>query len=405
MGVAGCAEVPSDVQKDIEKNEHMEWSQKETENPEIRKSSISDVVKNTPEIWKFEEGNIAFDGIVQVPDVLALHKWEVIISDNIYQKSEKTKQLFQKYFDNLEGSISYIYDEEEYGWFEDGVGYYDVEEISNPDGRTDELVVDEKGGLGMVMLTDYWNDVEEAEKWLVMPVNEVLPYEKIYYFNQEGKCLEGGNDNWNLYGRNIEVQQAMDCFLEFAKDYQSIEQSIEILPDRISAFKNNKQDCSIMTIHGMLAYEGVKVDDANLQDQPIKDYGDLCRLGANVEQIEFGAGNYPYWTKLGFAYAGGKKLETYDKIISFEDAWELLYGKIAKEKEVNMQRADLVYSIWYQPEGDTDQDWSMEMSAPPKMYATPVWRFISYQDAQTSYVYYVDAVTGEVTAYDHAVFN
>lgn len=92
----------------------------------------------------------------------------------------------------------------------------------------------------------------------------------------------------------------------------------------------------------------------------------------------------------------------HNEIISFEQAWECLNGKVETEEVVEIQRAELVYSIWYEVSEDTDADWTMELDQPPNMYATPVRRFTSYQSANMSSVYYVDAITGEVITYTHA---
>lgn len=255
------------------------------------------------------------------------------------------------------------------------------------------------------MLTDYWSDTQKADEWLTVPANKFLDYKKNYYFSMDGSCMDGGSDSITLYGKSLQIQDAMDNFQTILEPYERLSGDVVYVPDRISVFQNGESDFDVMTLHATMIYDGVRVDDADICEQPIKDYGDLCRLSARAEQMEFGNGKYPYWTCMDIAYVPEKKMETYTEVLPFDAAWTYLQKQVATEEKVLINRADLMYSIWYQPTSDTDKDWRAQMNEPPEMYATPVWRFVSYQNAQESYAYYVDAITGEVTAYEHAVFN
>lgn len=416
--LTGCVATPDNVKNDIEEREKIKSekaitdkteSKDTTDTDETQKSltllSVSDIVKNTPKTWSSQQGNLTFEGNVQVPEVETLHKYKIAISAKGYENPEKVKEAVKKYFDNLEGREEIVLDSPGTPSFSDDIEYYDVEDVEEG-GKTDAFMVDERGRFGIGMRTDYWKDPAEAEKWQLLPVNANLPYHKNYYFDSKGQCIGDAEDQFTLYdGRQISIQQAMDTLMTVMSDYQSVADDIHLLPDRVSVFENTEQNCQILSSHAVLTYDGVKVDDTHLFSQSIRDFNGICRLYTRAEQIDFGFGKYPNWTQFYGAYLPDETLETYNKILSFEDAWKILEEKSAKNINVNIDRADLMYSIWYKPEKDTDEEWFMQMSEPPEMYASPVWRFLSYQNGMKSLVYYVDAVTGEVSAYENAECN
>lgn len=403
--VTGCAETPQKVKEDEKRQDKKEiLLSKGDERTTVNLTPVNEVIKNTPSTWKQKKGAIEFDGIVQVPNVTELYKWKIGLTNNAYQNEEKTREVFLKYFDDLS-----VREEEEASqdleMFGEAIIFYD-DEMPDPVGSRDEIIIQSSGKFLMRMLTDYWEDSAEGDRWLWIPMNSALPYEKNYFFDSEGKCLNEGNDTWELYdGEKIEVQNAMEQYIKFIEEYHMVEPDVSLCPDRISVFFNPEENCYFLTIHSNYLFEGVKVDDADIIEQNIKEYGNICRLSTESERMIFCGKKNPFWTDVGIGYQTKDKLEKFDEIISLEGAWELLTDKTADLKDVVIDRADLMYSIWYQPEGDTDQEWDMQMKNPPEMYATPVWRFLSYQDAQRSFVYYVDAVTGDVTAYNHAVLD
>lgn len=398
----GCAEIPEDISQEMEnQNSQGNVEVKKNENISEKYLSVKEIAEKTPSTWKSENDIFRFDGVIQVPDVEELYMWKVEVANKVYQKSEETREMFLKHFDNL--SIKQVDENKE--TFTGSVAFYDDEEIKDPDGQTDKLTVSAPGGFYLGMSMYYWRDPDEGQRWLWMPM-EGFPYEEQYFFDMNGKCIKGGTDTWRLYdGREAEVQKTMDRFMEVLRDYQKIETDMTFVPDRLSVCKNEPENCYFFSMHAAQVYDGVKVDDSMVTDQPIRDFGNRCRLATTAYQIEHGVGDFPYWTHMQSAYKESEKIETYKKIIPFEEAWKILEGKVADQIDIQIHRADLVYSIWYEPEGDTDIYWYIQMDAPPEMYAAPVWRFLSYKDGQASYAYYVDAVTGEVTAYDHAVLN
>lgn len=400
----GCTKAPENVQEDIARQETEEQKVGDSEDvleDGIELHPIREILASTPAKWKTQNGPLTFDGIVQIPDVEEFYKWDIDLADEHYQNAENTRNIFLKYFDNLTQKEQVLAEE---GYYYDYIDYRDTDDIE--EARTDSLTIDRDGGLALTMSTSYWTDEEEGNKWCIAPMNARMEYERNYLVNMDGNCIENGSDTCELYGgENISIQDAVDNFATFLADFHLCNTNIVAVPDRVSLFRNEEQNCDIMTIHGTYLLDGVRVDDSIFAEQPIRTYGNICRLQAYIEQYEFGVTDYPYATCVVAAYQGTEKLETYNEILSLEDAWSLLTGKVMDEKQVEIQRADLMYSIWYQPEGDTNENWEMQMSKPPEMYATPVWRFVSYRNAQQSYVYYVDAITGEVTAYYHAALE
>lgn len=406
MMLVGCAETPKNVEIDIANRKQNETKGKDKLEGDVKLESIADVVKNTPTSWQEQKGNLVFDGIVQMPDVDELYKYKIGLSDKIYQHPEQVRKAFLDYFDDLNGKDGYVIDHDKEVGYGDYVEYYDESDTVEEGGRTDCILVRETGSAGLYMLTDYWSDIDKAQEWQHVPANESLEYVDNYYFEKNGKCIKGGEDTITLYeNKQIKVQPAMDDFKTVMEIYEKESGNVYYVPDRISIFHNPHIDSDIMTLHATMLYDGVRVDDADLIEQPIKDYGNLCRLNVRAEQMEWGEGQYPYWTSFGEAYVPEKKLETYKEMLTFENAWNRLLEKVATEEDVVINRADLMYSVWYKPNGDTDEGWTAQMNEPPEIYASPVWRFVSYRNAQESYAYYVDAITGEVTAYEHAAFN
>lgn len=395
--LTGCAEVPENVKADIARREQQKSDGKVIEAEASQNlTPVADVVKNTPETWKAEHGLITFEGIVQVPEVTKLYKWKMQVADEAYQNPEKTREIFLDYFDNLEQKTTDQGPEE---WFKSSVTFADEEEIQTEQPRVDCLIMDEDGFFTMVQMTDYYENVELAEKW---GGNENVRVEKTYYFNADGQCLEGGTDTWELYdGAEVCVQEAMDQMEKFAEDYQEAVSSVTLIPDRIEVIKNAEEDVYGMEIYEMIACEGVKVDDLVLSAQNIKDYGNVCRLNSKVWQRAFLGDKYPYATSVYTPYKGTEKIEVYENIVTLEEAWEALMKSAAGQAEIYLERADLLYSPWYEPTGDTNAEWPMQMSEPPEIYAAPVWRFVGHGDEKDdrTYAFYVDAVTGKVTAY------
>ena len=342
-------------------------------------------MKNTPKTWEGGSGNARFDGFVKVPEIEQLHKWKVGISDNAYQNPKEAKEKFLKYYDNLEVEIK---DKPIEGMFIRTIEYRDDEETGSERGNSDCIVFYNIGEIAMGMLTRYWNDREKGMEWYIYPTS--LDYEKNYFFNWDGPC----------------VQESMDMLQEIADTYCSIEPEQTLLPDRVSIFKNKEQDCYIVESHMNLAFENVPLDCGVLVEQDIKKNGNICRLGTDLSQTNYGQDEgYPFSTMMSTGYKAEETLETYDKIIDFEQAWNLLYAQMAEEKEVVIDRADLVYSVYYEPTGDTSELWWNDMEEVPELFAVPVWRFTSYQNGGDSYVYHVDALTGQVSANHRAVLE
>lgn len=393
----GCAEVPENVKADIARREQQKSDGKVIEaEASANLTPVADVVKNTPKIWKAEHGLIAFDGIVQVPEVTMLYKWKMQVADEAYQNPEKTREIFLNYFDNLEQKTT---DEGPEEWFKSSVTFSDKEENQTERTGADCLIMDEDGFFTMARVTDYYENMELAEKWAG---NESIGVEQTYYFDADGQCLSGGSDTWKLYdGTEVCVQEVMDQMEKFAEDYQEAVPSVTLIPDRIEVVKNAEEDVYSMEIYEMIACEGVKVDDLTLTIQNIKDYGNVCRLNSTVWQRAFLGDKYPYATSVYTPYKGVEKVETYETIVTLEEAWEALIKSAAGQAEMNLERADLLYSPWYEPTGDTNAEWPMQMSEPPEIYAAPVWRFVGHGDEKDdrTYAFYVDAVTGRVTAY------
>lgn len=359
---------------------------------------VETVVKDTPETWQGKAGNLSFDGVVQVPDVTAVYKWKVELLDDVFQKNEETREMFLDYFDNLDRKEDYFLS----GSAEDildTIGYSDEE------GRayTDSLEISKSGHLALTMQSDYFENEEEGNKWLVVPGNVFLPYEANYYYQPNGVCKAEEKDEYLLYdGVDKSIEKCMDELEEVMERYHSLCPAISIVPDRVAVFRNQEESCYILASHGLLTYEGVPVDDAGLVEQQNDGNKKICRQDACMWGLSLQGDKQPYMTILNYAYGATEKLESYDKIITFEQAWERLKEELPKNENVCIDRADLMYSIWFESMGLLDEDWTLTLDTVPDMYATPVWRFVSYQDAQYSYAYYVDAVTGEVSVYHHA---
>lgn len=399
--LAGCAAVPDEVNKDIGNRETGKIGTENADPKKMELRPVSEVTAETPDNWTKESGKVKFDGIVKVPEVSELYKWKVEISTEAYENPEKAREVFLKYFDNL--AI------EERGEPRDDLGgmlrtidyYDDDEEFPGDDGQPDGITMYETGKFAMGMLTKFWSNVEEGEKWGYGLISEI---EKTYYFRKDGTCIEGGEDTWSIYGgESVSVQEMMDCMEEFAEQYKKVEPSAEFVPDRVDVWKLSDRDFYQIRVYETLMYDGVAVDDSWCSEQNIKEYGNLCRLRSQMEQWVLYTDGYPYMTGVDEPYRRREKLETYEKILGLEDAWPLLTGKIADQKNVDFDRADLLYSIWYEPEGDSNELWWFSLSEPPQMFATPVWRFSGWVDkgeknAEQCTVY-VDALTGQVTAY------
>ncbi len=394
MLFTGCVDTPDNVKSDIAKQE-TEQKRESIDSKEIELVPISEVVKNAPNIWDGGSGNARFKGFVKVPEIEQLHKWKVGIADNAYQNPKEAREKFLKYYDNLEIEIK---DKLLEGQFSRTVEYRDNEETGSENGNTDCIVFYNIGEIAMGMLTRQWRDREKSMEWYVSPM--ALDYEKNYYFNWDGSCMGGVEDTYSLYnGEKISVQESMDMLQEIADIYCSIEPEQTLLPDRVSIFKNEEQDCYIVESHMNLAFENVPLDCGVLVEQSIKKNGNICRLGTDLSQTNYGQDEgYPFSTIMSTGYKAEEPLETYDKIIDFEQAWNLLYAQMADEKEVVIDRADLVYSVYYEPTGDTSELWWNDMEEVPDFFAVPVWRFTSYQNGGASYVYHVDALTGQVSA-------
>lgn len=371
MLLLGCADTPDDVKSDIAKRE-TEKERESMKSQETELVPIDEVVKNTPKSWEGGSGNARFDGIVKVPEVEQLHKWKVGIADNAYQNPKEARKYFLKYFDDLD--VEVIDDEPLEGMFTRTVEYLDDEEITGDDGMPDGLIFYNTGEFAMGMTTHYWNSPEDSRGWFMFPMYG-LEYYKNYYYNWDGSCME------------------------VAEAYCAIEPDQTLIPDRVSIFKNEAEDCYIIESHMNLAFENVPIDSGVFVEQDIKRNGNICRLGTDLNQVNFGEGeDYPYLTMMLAGYKAEEPLETYNEIIDFEQAWNLLYVQMAEEKEVVIDRADLVYSVYYEPTGDTAELWWNDMEEAPELFAVPVWRFTSYQNGGASYVYHVDALTGQISA-------
>ncbi len=395
MLFTGCVDTPDDVKSDMAKRE-TEEERESIDSKEIELVPISEVVKNAPKTWEGGSGNARFSGFVKVPEVGQLHKWKVGIADNAYRNPEEARKQFLKYCDNLE--IKNSNNESIEGIFTKIIEYEDDEETGSDDGATDGIAFYNTGEFAMIMLTRYWSDLEKSAEWYASPM--ALEYEKNYYFDWDGSCMEGEDDVYSLYnGEKVSIKESMNMLQEIAESYCAIEPEQTLLPDRVSIFKNEEQDCYMIESHMNLAFENVPLDSGVFVEQDIKRNGNICRLGTDLAQLNYGQDEgYPYSTMMLAGYKAEEPLETYDKIIDFEQAWKLLYAQMADEKEVVIDRADLVYSVYYEPTGDTAELWWNDMEEVPELFAVPVWRFTSYQNGGASYVYHVDALTGQVSA-------
>lgn len=399
--LAGCAAVPDEVNKNIGNRETGNTGKENSDLKGMELRPVSEVTAETPDNWTKESGKVKFDGIVKAPEVSELYKWKVEISTEAYENPEKAREVFLKYFDNLAIEER---DEpgDECGGMVRTIDYKDEEELPGEDGSTDGIAMYATGQFAMGMLTKFWSDVDEGEEWLHGLRTETA---KTYYFREDGTCIEGGEDTWTIYGgESVTIQEMMDCMQEFAGQYKKVEPSAVFVPDRVEVWKMADRDFYAIDVCEMLLYDGVRVDDAWFAEpQNIKEYGNLCRLRSQMSQEVHYTDGYPYGTSVNTPYRRSEKLETYDKILGFEDAWSLLTGKIADQKNVDFDRADLLYSIWYEPEGDSDELWWNTLSEPPQMFATPVWRFSGWVDKgeenAKQCTVYVDALTGQVTAY------
>ena len=400
----GCAEVPKEVQEDIAARGEMQESETDRQtSQEVSLVPIKEVIEHTPSEWKADAGVAHFDGTVHVPDTDELCKWKVEITNEVFQNPEKTREAFLKYCDNLDVKQEY---EDEDGFFKDYIDYADDATVADNEG-TNGIGIYEWGKVAMVMLSDYWKDVEKTNEWLYFPP-EKLSRVTSYEFDANGRCVEGGTDSYKLYNQeSISIQESMDTFDDVIQSYLTVEPGLDIRPDRVIVFYNEAADCYLLDIHEILQFDGVPVDEATLPEQDVMRFHKMCRLGATLYQNEYGSGAYPYWTYLDGAYKTTDKLESYDSIIDFESAWGLVSAVMADEKDVTIDRADLLYSIYYMAEHeDADILWQTRLTEPPQMYAEPVWRFVSYQgDGSSPYVYYVNAVTGEVMAYENGILD
>lgn len=387
--MSGCMNTPTEVTEEIKRQEEMLAKDVKKEKASVKLTSVNDVVKQTPKTWKKDSGNVRFNGVVQMPDVAELYKWKVDVANETFKNPERTKDTFLKYFNNLDEKEAELQRDDVGPGMVDYIRYSEKDESLSEDELPPHLHMGEDGWLGM------YPQISEP---VGRGSEENMSRIKRYLFNMDGSCMEGGGDVW-LIGNKVEinVQTEMDRMMSVIEDYEKIEPGIDIVPDRVEIIYYKEEDAYDIEIWGGPAYEGVRVDNAFIiqGNLNIKSYDNIYRLHTDASRYGIGDG-MDNSIVIRNPYKAVEKLETYEKIIGMEDAWNLLVSKMAELKDVEFERADLMYSVWYRPEGDTTDEWYMEMDEPPKLYATPVWRFAAGLDC---YVY-VDAVDGTVMGYE-----
>lgn len=394
--LTGCAEVPEEVQSGIdaeEQNTSADGKNGKTD-ASVKLEAVSKVLTETPESWKQKSGNAEFDGRVRVPEVSELYKWKVEIANEAFQNPEKVKEVYRKYFNNLE-----IKKEGDPGGGHGMWKHIQYEEKLDRELGEEEWppYVDIMEDGYLTMIVDEWEDVGEYS-----PDNAKL--EKVYLFDESGKCLDGGDEKWLVENRvEITAQEAMDQTRKLAEDYMKVEPDVTLVPDRVVIYHYKREDAYRMECWELLSYDGVRVDGSLLTQDAIKAYNNTCRLYTHAWKYTLGEGMNDFCVR--HPYKAVEKLETYGEMLTLEDAWKLFVEKMAAKRKVKVTQADLMYSVWYHPEGDTGVAWYAELEEPPEMFATPVWRFEGEVDRAAddprgnTCTVFVDAVTGEVMAY------
>ena len=401
--LTGCVPVPDNVKQDIlARRQQSETEAQQNRSEDLQMIPVGEAAKNTPATYRDKTGNVTFDGIVQMPDVKALYKYKIGVSDWLYKNSDRVRKQFLKYYDNLEKKSEQKPEPDEVGYY-DSIEYADANDPVEG-GHGDFLRMGINGELTLGMYTDIESTPDAVERWFPFPGPEEKS-EHNYFYGLDGRRLNGQNDEVKLdKGKSETIEQAKENLQMFLDDYEALT-GMEVAIDRITTSYNDKTDANNLSANATFVYDGVRVDDGLQLSQPIREYNNICRLYTRVHQLEVGSGTYPLVTTFNYCYVPEEKVETYERILSFESAWELLQKKTADQIKVQIERADLMYSLWYIPKGDTDMDWDLQMSEPPEIYATPVWRFVSYHTEEDPYTYYVDAVTGEIWAYEQSIYE
>lgn len=383
--LSSCGDVPEKVQNDISLDNSINNGYY-SDNVKSDKNliEVEEAVNITPKTADIQKNNVTFKGNIYVPNTSKVYKLSVAPNDSWFKNSKDILKKFAGETDQVDTEIKY------FDTFNENPHYYEYSVYTNKDGY--DFKASNCGRLSIHRIGDL---MKEEGDWAVYH-NTFAPPHRIY------DDLDNlPNDSYNFYDGKLSVKNGyekfkneLDKYLPFLPENETIDLKY------ISAYRYPDKDYYQFYMEGTINYKGVPFNHIDVFAQNSKENNNYSVLYSGFQSNIMSSQKEPFISEIQYNYEVLSEIEEYNKILSFEKAWNILCEKIAKNRKTNISSAELVYLIYFKDKNSYGDEWYNNLKEAPEFFAKPVWCFAERgENAQSNFVFYIDAVTGELNSY------